>query len=913
MQRVLLSLSLLASVAAGALASDELKIDVTLPVECERKTQKGDTINVHYRGTLQSNGQKFDASYDRGTPFSFKLGAGMVIKGWDEGLLDMCIGEKRTLTIAPSYGYGDRSVGPIPAGSTLVFETELMGINGVPKPESIVTKSSAGSTDGPASSASQKVAEKVVGAVSGAAEAVKTVVADTDDRLTSSTFLAVVRRSTPLHVFLPPTPLSRMRGWHHDRDDGHSQDASTHLPTRAWLPPLNFITIHYAYFIVVCLVASVIFWGSSDPPRSISYTDSLFLVVSAMTEAGLNTVNLSRMTTWQQTILFLLIILGSSIWVSIWTVVARKRAFEQRFQDIVRAERMRRASRPGSAVSLPRLQRFLSLRKASTAALPQNPPTLRGDERTEQMDIPSAPQPAADRIEPAGALVAGVTNPTMAAAAAQQERPLSPARIIFVDTPRAADAVSTAAQHRSENQLSRRNAGAKEDHPSPYEKYQFGMRQFLAHRSGGRNAQFHGLTVEEREHLGGCEYRAIRVLSVIVPLYFVLWQLLGCLVLGAWINNNQPEPPLRNGIHPWWLGIFNGVSAFNNSGMSLLDANMIPFQNSYLVLITMGLMILAGNTAYPIFLRLIIWSLSKFPTPGTNRDGYSGLKDTFKFILQYPRRVYTNLFPARPTWWLLFMLILLNSVDWAAFELLNLGNPSMDSIPRGSRVLDGLFQALVMMYISVYPVVITMRHSNVYEERSLGIYAEDEVADVDPETATPRSVPDRRRGDGGIAAIFGRAVSRTLTLQGVGARAPPSKQSPESNISFISQQIHGQLAHDIWWLVLAVLVIATINTSNFLADPVNFSVFNVMFEVVSAYGCVGISVGVPYDAFSFCGSWPTASKLVLCVVMLRGRHRGLPVALDRAVRLPGEALHDEEEEDHRIRRSLTHRRTSVDV
>lgn len=62
MQRILLSLSLLASAAVGALASDDLKIDVTLPVECERKTQKGDTINVHYRGTLQSNGQQFDAS-----------------------------------------------------------------------------------------------------------------------------------------------------------------------------------------------------------------------------------------------------------------------------------------------------------------------------------------------------------------------------------------------------------------------------------------------------------------------------------------------------------------------------------------------------------------------------------------------------------------------------------------------------------------------------------------------------------------------------------------------------------------------------------------------------------------------------------------------------------------------------------
>jgi FK506-binding protein 2 len=80
MYRLLCSLTLLASAAVGALGSD-LKIDVTLPVECDRKTQKGDSIEVHYRGTLAANGNKFDASYDRGTPFGFQLGAGRVIKG----------------------------------------------------------------------------------------------------------------------------------------------------------------------------------------------------------------------------------------------------------------------------------------------------------------------------------------------------------------------------------------------------------------------------------------------------------------------------------------------------------------------------------------------------------------------------------------------------------------------------------------------------------------------------------------------------------------------------------------------------------------------------------------------------------------------------------------------------------------
>ncbi|EXJ65069.1 FK506-binding protein 2 [Cladophialophora yegresii CBS 114405] len=115
---------------------DGLDIEYQTPdITCTRKTVKGDKIDVHYRGTLQSSGKEFDSSYGRGSPLGFELGAGRVIKGWDEGLLDMCIGEKRKLTIAPELGYGDRGVGPIPGGSTLVFETELMGIKGVKKDE----------------------------------------------------------------------------------------------------------------------------------------------------------------------------------------------------------------------------------------------------------------------------------------------------------------------------------------------------------------------------------------------------------------------------------------------------------------------------------------------------------------------------------------------------------------------------------------------------------------------------------------------------------------------------------------------------------------------------------------------------------------------------------------------------------
>lgn len=91
------------------------------------KPAHGDNISVHYTGWL-TDGFKFDSSKDRNDPFNFKLGAGQVIKGWDQGFAGMQVGGQRKLTIPPELGYGARGIGPIPPNSTLVFEVELLGV-----------------------------------------------------------------------------------------------------------------------------------------------------------------------------------------------------------------------------------------------------------------------------------------------------------------------------------------------------------------------------------------------------------------------------------------------------------------------------------------------------------------------------------------------------------------------------------------------------------------------------------------------------------------------------------------------------------------------------------------------------------------------------------------------------------------
>ncbi|KAF2198701.1 TrkH-domain-containing protein [Delitschia confertaspora ATCC 74209] len=747
---------------------------------------------------------------------------------------------------------------------------------------------------------------------------------------------------------------------------------------RRQLPPLNFITLHYLYFLLVCLVSACIFWAISTPPRSVRFTDSLFLVVSAMTLAGLNTVNLSTLNTAQQTMLFILIMLGSSIFVSIFVVHIRKRSFEAKFSSVVETARAQAAA--ARTMSLSRLSRNFS--RSGSRGNPEKPiiPPPIVDHRSKEEGQPVLSDSTARPQTSEQSNVDHGPN--------QAPQPLGGS--LTWDSPASGDMASTSAEHtgregvfrltstdstmidsdREQNNnhtLTYRSDTGDEIHVNPQdstiqghgppEHITFGPQVYfrryhpdlaqpakhrllhmqgvgahpaasIKHRRGSqstvqldhheadtgeesarnvpfplqvqiaRNSQFHHLSEKEREKLGGYEYRAIEFLSWVVPTYFLLWQFFGCLGIGAYVANNKASVARRNGMNPWWVGSFNAVSAFNNSGMSLLDANMVAFQESIYMIITMGLLILAGNTCYPIFLRLIVWAFLKL-TPKS--DDWTDVRKTLQFLLDHPRRCYTNLFPRQHTYWLAASVVVLNGVDWAAFEVLNLGNEAITSLPAGIEVLDGLFQAfavrsggfyvvsiasvrislqvlyVVMMYISVYPVVITMRNSNVYEERSLGIYADD------PGYATVSSSSNRD--------FFGK-LRRTLT------NTQPFEQTKGY---FVRQQLRAQLAHDLWWIVLAVFLIMIIEGSNFSRDPTVFSVFNVIFEVVSAYGCVGISVGLPNESYSFCGAWHTLSKVILCAVMIRGRHRGLPVAIDKAVLLPGEHLHEAEEEDAAIR------------
>jgi Trk-type K+ transport system membrane component len=102
--------------------------------------------------------------------------------------------------------------------------------------------------------------------------------------------------------------------------------------------------------------------------------------------------------------------------------------------------------------------------------------------------------------------------------------------------------------------------------------------------------------------------------------------------------------------------------------MSLLDANMVAFNGSVFMLLSMSLFILAGNTCFPVFLRLITWSLLKFIPDDPKR---AERRLTLQFLLDHPRRCFTHLFPSGQTWWLFWSVVFLNGIDCIMFVLLN--------------------------------------------------------------------------------------------------------------------------------------------------------------------------------------------------------------------------------------------------
>ena len=389
----------------------------------------------------------------------------------------------------------------------------------------------------------------------------------------------------------------------------------------------------------------------------------------------------------------------------------------------------------------------------------------------------------------------------------------------------------------------------------------------------GRNSNFINLSESDRDRLGGIEYRALKLLLRVILSYYFGLHLLGIICLIPWIHLTS-NPKYREylascGLNTTWWSIYSAGTMSNNLGFSLTPDSMISFRDAVFPILVMTILAYAGHTFYPVCLRVLIWTLSKI----YKKD--HAIQEPLHFLLEHPRRCYTLLFPGRATWILAGILIALNIVDVILIICLDLDNPEVTAVPLAPRFISSIFQAassrhtgtatfnlanvnpgvqfslLVMMYVSIFPIAISVRSSNTYEESSLGVYQDDEDDSLDDTT---------------------------------------------NSKTYLKAHIRNQLSFDLWYIFLGCFCICCSEAPRLMDrnDPA-FAVFPVFFEVASAYGNVGLSLGHPSVMTSFSGTFNTFSKLVICAMMIRGRHRGLPVKLDRAIMLPSDRFVADEE------------------
>ncbi|KAI1516445.1 Potassium transport protein [Pyrenophora tritici-repentis] len=593
---------------------------------------------------------------------------------------------------------------------------------------------------------------------------------------------------------------------------------------------LNFYRAHMLYFVVVIGISSVIVYGQglANGPEEVggahlTFTNALFLCCSAMTTTGLNPVNLGDLSGFQQATFAVLMIIGNIPFVSTAVVLIRRALFRRKMADVVKhSHTMRRLvqdveengqtnhEHDGSGAANLRQRTNAEGNKQTTGKQARS-------NKSSEVAIKPVPQRRTYHYETGFG---------------------------FIPTP-----WETKLARGFFGGIINRLVGELKPEHHDYVSFKPHL------DSKGR---FRDLSEEERMELGGVEYRALQALLLILVGYQIFWYLVGFTFFLPYAYRGNIKGVLYElqpgGINPEWWGVFATITEFANGGLNVLNANFVPFSGYPYILLVAGVLAFAGQTQFPILLRITIWAMQKMAPKG------SRFKNTMGFLLQHPRRCFIYLFGSRETLYLFATQTVIDITAWLCFEILNIGMPDIEALPTGTRILDGLFQAtglrtsgayavtisslapaclvayLVIMYISIYPMTLTLRKTNTYEEQSIGL------------------------------------------------------DQHSRNAAGISSHLQRQLAYDIWFQFLVFFLICTIERGRILrADP-GFTIFSILFEVTSAYGTVGLSMGVPGKDYSLCGDFAGLSKVVLLFAMVRGRHRGLPLAIDRSILLPGEEL-----------------------
>eukprot|EP01103_Thecamoeba_quadrilineata_P018025 TRINITY_DN6652_c0_g1_i1.p1 TRINITY_DN6652_c0_g1~~TRINITY_DN6652_c0_g1_i1.p1 ORF type:complete len:512 (-),score=41.30 TRINITY_DN6652_c0_g1_i1:161-1696(-) len=340
--------------------------------------------------------------------------------------------------------------------------------------------------------------------------------------------------------------------------------------------------------------------------------------------------------------------------------------------------------------------------------------------------------------------------------------------------------------------------------------------------------------------------RTCILLITVVLAYWILFQLVAFLILGLYMEYSssahqilKTSVPFR--IPPWWWAFFHSTTSFNNAGMSLFQNNLVPCQTDQLILLVLSFNIIFGNTLFPVVLRIIIWVLSKI-TYGLN-------KECFIHLLQEPRHYYTHLFPLKETIIVFASWVVITGIEYSLYFV------EWDYSLAGYSVSD--------KFLIAYFQTISVRSAgfNVVDIGSLST---------------------------GHLALYTLTMYISAYPFIISIRSTNSKKD-EDNKQY-KKEAKNLVGRDLLWMYLAVILIAYIEHYRDYSQASNIFL-RIVFEISSGFGTVGLSMGYPNEA-SFSGHMHPVSQFIVMLVMLFGRHRGLPRHVDPAINIGKQRKND---------------------
>ncbi|KAK4683982.1 Trk/Ktr/HKT type cation transporter, partial [Tremellales sp. Uapishka_1] len=711
---------------------------------------------------------------------------------------------------------------------------------------------------------------------------------------------------------------------------------------------LNFFRIHFIFFTLTPLIFSGIYYAANGHAggtatasgttgyEKTEYIDALFQCYSAMTVTGLTTINISANHPFQQFILYLLFMLGDYSFVSLIMVLVRKRFFRQHCQQLLRNDLLKRkgdnANMPSTTNNI-----FKSFTMTTSGAIKRRPILKRGEKPviSEPMGGRNLHEYAEDDRRSLENIEEG--RETAVATAENSERGSkvpSPEEHcpVFVESPEI-----TPSNLPAESTHQRSILINNHENGQPYNHRQR-LRSKSRALSMGNGSQHHeGLSLHTSPtmdithrpyvpmrkatslHTGfGGPPNPVDLIASIIPdrhkdsIRRRLSRAEGAFTLlstGNYPSIPGPEDPsLQNHdeergttmdfvkvqVAKWLPERFtSGLVIGRNSRFFTEELDDEELEQlggvEYRALRTLGFLVPAYIILFQIvsfavlaiyFSKVHTWDSAFIASPGV-QDGTVNRYWTmlFQMTSSYTGAgmslIDTSMVPFAKTYLLVFIMNLLmmagnhclpGLVELIGYLVLNIGLPVIGNLSGWNEFSDALFQSISFKAVGFTVVSISaLAPALQYEERALGVY---ETLSPEDESGQEPEYKGKRY------EVFGK---------------------------YLKWHLRRQLAFDIWPLALSVFLIAVIERGKLL-DPNKsqwFTLFRIIFECTSAYSTVGLSLGTPNNNYSFSGELSTLSKLVMIAVMLRGRHRGLPVAIDRAIMLPQEyARLDRRDESH---------------